>query len=193
MLPERIWKVDIYLDPTVHSFSYPQYILDGEGIAYMQFSHSQSSQTSPASYPITARSAFLGQLPTNFILLQPFYQNQILVLQPLQCKVVYETVPEYRKHTSLTIMRKTCFPDFLKRALYFSQRRGTDHASTAMSIQQASYSLQIRLPYVVLNDVYKDHKVNAVVPKCISNSTAKLFNPNIFIFQSMPAFNSLTI
>lgn len=68
----------------------------------MESSHSQSSQISPASYPIIARAAFLGQLHIRFILLQPFSQNQILVLHPLLCKVAYETLSQSTENTHLS-------------------------------------------------------------------------------------------
>lgn len=52
-----------------------------------------------------------------------------------------------------------------------AQRSRADHTSSVLSIQQASYNLQICLHYVVLNDMYLDCRVNVVVPKFISNSS----------------------
>lgn len=139
----------------------------------MQSSHSQSSQISPASYPIIARAVFLGQLHIRFILHQLFFQNKILVLHPLLCKVPYETSSQSTENTPLTTLSKEMFSRSSKMSTMCTAHRGVDHTSTVMSIQQASYSLQIHVLYLVLNYMYQDCKVHVVVPKYISNSSAK--------------------
>lgn len=134
MLPEEFgsWTA-IYLQLCKFFIS-----LDGEGIAHTQFLHSQSSQSSPASYPIIARPAFLGQLHLRFILLQPFSQNQILVPHPLLCKVAYEALSQSTENTHhIQHWVKRCFPDLLKWALCV-QRSGTDHPLQCSSSRQVT-------------------------------------------------------